>query len=214
MCCQRCSHLFSLFGRLESIEFKPNPRLVGMSNIKIKFIILIFLLFASFPSKVFAFNQKDLGKLKSTNICKKCDLSRADLSGANLRHADLSEANLSEANLRGANLNRAELDRADLRHSNMRGTELNGANLRHTNLRGTDLSGASLIEADLTRANLNFGILRGANLSKADLFEANLSNAKFVSFIFCNTKMPDGKENNSGCKNRSQKIDMKISGER
>jgi hypothetical protein len=42
------------------------------------------------------------------------DLSRAELSRANLFGADLSRAELSRANLFGANLSRANLSRADL----------------------------------------------------------------------------------------------------
>ncbi|HAA9321510.1 TPA_asm: hypothetical protein GHL50_08555 [Listeria monocytogenes] len=74
---------------------------------------------------------------------------RADLRGANLRHADLRRADLS-----GANLRHADLRRADLR----------GANLRHADLRRADLSYANLSYADLSYANL-----RRADLSYADL---------------------------------------------
>uniref|UniRef100_UPI00092E36CC pentapeptide repeat-containing protein n=2 Tax=Listeria monocytogenes TaxID=1639 RepID=UPI00092E36CC len=74
---------------------------------------------------------------------------RADLRGANLRHADLRRADLSGANLRHADLRRADLS---------------GANLRHADLRRADLSYANLSYADLSYADLN-----GANLSYANL---------------------------------------------
>jgi uncharacterized protein YjbI with pentapeptide repeats len=58
------------------------------------------------------------------------DLSRANLSGANLDGAGLSEANLSGANLHGANLSRADLSEANL----------SGARLIETVFADVDLS--------------------------------------------------------------------------
>ena len=57
---------------------------------------------------------------------------------------------------------------------------------------------------DLTGANLNQTILRGAQLEGADLTGANLTGANLTradltGTIFCETKMPDGTKNNSGC---------------
>src|SRR5204863_2676265 len=73
------------------------------------------------------------------------DLSRADLSFANLRRANLSRTNLSFANLRRANLSRADLSRADLSR----------ADLSSADLLRADLSNAYLIRADLISANLS-----------------------------------------------------------
>ena len=61
----------------------------------------------------------------------------------------------------------------------MRGAELCGADLRGANLAKTDF-----VNANLTRADL-----RGTNLSTADLTEA----------VFCQTRRPNGKLDNSGC---------------
>ena len=47
---------------------------------------------------------------------------------------------------------------------------------------------------DLTSADLSGTDLSGANLSGTDLIEANLTGT-----IFCDTIMPDGSRNNSGC---------------
>ncbi|EJG9239661.1 pentapeptide repeat-containing protein [Listeria monocytogenes] len=84
---------------------------------------------------------------------------RADLRGANLRHADLRRADLSGANLRHADLRRADLSGANLRHADLR-----RANLSYADLNGADLNGANLSYADLSYADLN-----GANLSYANL---------------------------------------------
>lgn len=88
----------------------------------------------------------------------KIDLSKAYLSGVNLRDIDLKGANL-----RGADLHSAKLRRANFRGANLREANLNGANLDSAYLRG-----ANLREADL----------RGAHLKGVDLSEANLRDAK------------------------------------
>ncbi len=92
----------------------------------------------------------------------KCDLSNADLLGADMRDAKLSQANLSNADLLGA-----DMENADLREAN-----LSGADLRFANLRLADLRRANLTGADLT----------GANLDGVDLEEANLTNAVIVIY--------------------------------
>jgi hypothetical protein len=86
-------------------------------------------------------------------------LSRADLSGADLR-----DANLISADLSGAFFFCADLSDADL----------SGADLRDANLISADLSGAFFFRADLSGANLS-----GANLSDANLSDANLRGANF-----------------------------------
>ena len=57
------------------------------------------------------------------------DLSRVDLSGADLRGANLSRVDLRGANLRGADLSEANLSRANLRGADLRGADLSEANL-------------------------------------------------------------------------------------
>ncbi|WP_078055490.1 pentapeptide repeat-containing protein [Listeria monocytogenes] len=76
---------------------------------------------------------------------------RADLRGANLRHADLRRADLSGANLRHADLRRADLSGANLRHADLRHADLSYANLSYA-----DLSYANLRRADLSYADLNW----------------------------------------------------------
>ena len=97
---------------------------------------------------------------------------RADLSRANLSWANLSRADLSLANLSWANLSRADLSWANLSWANLSGADLSRANLSRADLSGADLSGADLSWANLLRANLS-----GADLSRANLLRANLSRA-------------------------------------
>jgi hypothetical protein len=89
---------------------------------------------------------------RKTNLPGRPDLSRANLSSANLRKADLSraelqetnlfDAHLSEANLSEVYLNRANLSEADLSGAYLNGADLSSANLRLTTLHGADLRGA------------------------------------------------------------------------
>ena len=63
-----------------------------------------------------------------------------------------------------------------------------------------DLRGVNLVRAGLRGADLRIANLSGADLNSADLSDADLDGAKLDGAIFCHTAMPDGKENNSGCK--------------
>ncbi len=119
------------------------------------------------------------------------DLSYADLRYANLGGADLSYANLSYANLSSAYLCGADLSRADLRYANLSSAnlsyaDLRGADLRYANLRYANLSGADLSGANLSYADLSYADLSGANLSYADLRGANLSGANLQDTIAAN----------------------------
>jgi uncharacterized protein YjbI with pentapeptide repeats len=105
----------------------------------------------------YGFNQDDLNSLGATNLCPRCDLRGADLSGMILKVADLNAANLSGAKLIGTDLSNADVDGADL----------SSADLSAANLKGTDLSSADLSGANLTGANLAMTTLDGAKLDNA-----------------------------------------------
>ena len=62
-----------------------------------------------------------------------------------------------------------------------------------------DLSGAFLMKAYLKGANLMEANLKGAFLMEANLEGANLMDVDLWSANICNTTMPDGTVNNSGC---------------
>ncbi len=100
------------------------------------------------------------------------DLSKANLSGANLQLA-----NLSKVNLESANLSNADLRGAFLREANLQGAILFMADLVVTNLQNVCLQKANLQGADLYKANLGKADLREANLMQANIRRANLLNA-------------------------------------
>lgn len=122
------------------------------------------------------------------------DLSKANLSNANLNGIALSKANLFGANLSRAALEHAYLIRTNLSKADLTWTDLRRANLSEANLSGADLSHANLIGANLIKVNLIGASLSGANLSgarfgearfiQANLSDANLSGGDFSGSDF------------------------------
>ena len=113
--------------------------------------VIFSLIFSIFflSGELFAYDESDLKKLKSTKKCKNCMLERANLRKRNLRYADLSGANLVMADLRRANLRGANLNGANLTMARLDGTNLMETDLSQTNLSDTDLSSADLTNAIL-----------------------------------------------------------------
>lgn len=151
-----------------------------------------------------AFDRFDLRHFRETNSCVRCDLSGANLQGADLFRADLQEANLSganlqaaklgEANLRGANLYEAELQKADLSEAELQKAFLLEAKLQKADLSEATLQKANLLMANLREANLSRATLRDANLLKANLWRAkliraNLQEAKMGKATLQNAKL-------------------------
>ena len=90
-------------------------------------------------SSASAFDPVHFKRLKETNECVGCELSKANLFKADLTNAKLSYANLSEANLVGANLRGAVLRFADLSGANLSGADItrtlmNGATFCNTTM--------------------------------------------------------------------------------
>lgn len=156
--------------------------------------------------------QKNLKKLLATKKCRRCNLSRVNLSNANLSNADLTGANLSRtvlssanlfqaklqgsnlekaklnrANLYGAKLNQADLEGADLSDTNFSRAYLSNANLGNTNLVNANLSMARLSFANLTGANLSNANLRNSYLKRANLFKAQLNGANLTGAKLCSS---------------------------
>lgn len=125
---------------------------------------------------------------------QKAQLQEAMLNNVNLKRANLAGAKLAGANLEGADLSYADLTGADLQRANLSGkpnvhdAKLNSAKLRGANLRDANLSNAHLDYADLTEADLTGANLYGANL-----------NTEIEYTKFCQTTMPEGTVNSSGC---------------
>jgi Uncharacterized low-complexity proteins len=96
----------------------------------------------------------------------KKDLSRADLSGAEIFDADLE----------GFELVGADLSHSDLTHCNLKGADLTKAKLAGSRLWNADLTGANLSEADLTGSDLS-----NACLYNVKLWHADISDVKSLS---------------------------------
>ena len=130
-------------------------------------IVVSFCLFlmVGLSWEVGAFDEVQLKKLKALGSCTSCDLSRANLTGANLTDANLERANLTGANLTDANLERANLDGAKLKGAYLGWANLTDARLTEANLYRADLIGANLTGADLSGASLIGANLTGANLT-------------------------------------------------
>ncbi|PCY87129.1 pentapeptide repeat-containing protein [Listeria monocytogenes] len=96
------------------------------------------------------------------------DLRRADLSGANLRHADLRRADLSYANLSYADLSYANLRRADLSYA-----DLNWINWR-------DVVGLTVIAVQIntTRKNNQITYIKELEIWTTGCFQGTLEELK------------------------------------
>jgi hypothetical protein len=105
------------------------------------------------------------------------NVSRGDLTGAQVASARLDGADLSHATLDWADLSDARLIGADLSGAFLGEADLSGASLSLANLSGAVLFGANLSGAVLSGANLSGAVLLGADLSGANLSGANLGQA-------------------------------------
>ena len=124
--------------------------------------------------------DNNIQKLKESNACQDCNLTGADLRGADLRRADLRGADLRRADLREAYLHGANLREADLHGADLSKANLSGANLREADLSKANLTGANLTKANLIGASLTGADLFSANIDQTDFTEANLEEAAFT----------------------------------
>ena len=108
----------------------------------------------------------------------------SDCNYANLGYVDLTGANMSDAVLVYASLYSATLIDVNLTDASLNYATLNYANLTNANLTG---------------AYAPFVTMNYANLTNANLTGVNLSGATLTGVVYCNTTMPDGSVNNSGC---------------
>ncbi|MGL6312420.1 pentapeptide repeat-containing protein [Vibrio sp. WXL103] len=108
--------------------------------------------------------------LISTNSCKECDLSGADLSGATLTFADLSGADLSDATLINV----------DLFESTLTGTNFSGADMSNGDFRGSEMTNVDLSNANLSGAYFESAQLSPSNLDNATVTDTDFDNANLV----------------------------------
>ena len=123
----------------------------------------------------------------SYGILSGLDLSRKDLTAANLHSTNLRNANFQLSNLHGANLQNGVLMGANLRGAFLFGTKMTGANMVAANLQEAKmpaaimkdvcLTEANLKEADLFNADMQDAVLTKADLRNADLHSVNAQNA-------------------------------------
>ena len=109
---------------------------------------------------------------------RRINLTRGDLTGANLIGADLEGADLFQTILIGADLQRANLVEADASIAVLATANLIGANLRRVSLASADLTLAKLQSADLRDAELKW-----ASLSLADVTDADFEGTAFFQTI-------------------------------
>ncbi|PID72010.1 MAG: hypothetical protein CSB34_04035 [Desulfobulbus propionicus] len=81
--------------------------------------------------------QKNFQQLLKTKSCPGCDLA-----GTNMTRVDLSGADLEGANLAGATFLLADLSKANLKNANLQDAAFGGADLAEADLRGANVSGA------------------------------------------------------------------------
>lgn len=106
-------------------------------------------------------------------------LWQANLQGASLQHVNLEKADLWGANFEDTNLGQAQLANADAWDANFLGANLYGADLRDTAMGGANFQKASLVDAQLQQAFLGECNFQEANLTRANFFRADLRDTVF-----------------------------------
>ena len=139
-----------------------------------------------------AYEVEDLMEFLNTGKCVRCDLKNGDITGFHF-NSNLETLYLDGSDLKGANFEEMDLRAigipiylmsANFSRANLTGVNLSKAFMQSTNFRYADLSGANLAETQMDSMNFT-----GANLRRTGMQHV----------IFCETIMPDGTINNSGC---------------
>ena len=99
-------------------------------------------------------SHADLIRLLTTNICRSCNLSHADLAYSSLDSADLTGSKFTKAILINSTLANANLSNADLSNVNLTGSDLQGANFTGAILEGVNFNNANLTGAIISREQL------------------------------------------------------------
>jgi uncharacterized protein YjbI with pentapeptide repeats len=109
-------------------------------------------------------------KSKTKNLTK-IDLSNANLFRADLSDLDLSHAKLNRANLNNANLKDAYLYKADLTGANLHNADLRNAYFSHANLTKAYLVGASCYGTYFKDAELQFANFKTTKLNQKTMID-------------------------------------------
>ncbi|HET8807324.1 MAG TPA: pentapeptide repeat-containing protein [Methylophaga sp.] len=152
-----------------------------------KSVLLMMTLLVS--TSVMAYDEIYLKRLLKENQCHHCTLNEAPLADHDLQGADMSESNL-----KGINLQNSQLQGAWFTHS-----EMHGANLEGAQLQGALMDYTHLVDANLRNANLDGAQMIFSDLSGADLTGASMEGTSVRGIVLCDTTMPDGSIDNSGC---------------
>lgn len=99
-----------------------------------------------------------------------------NFAGENLSYVDLS----SRKRIR---LSKADFTGADLRHANLSGADLTGANFTGANLAYVNLSGATLTLANFFEANLYYADLYNAVTKNANFQDADLTGTLLSKYM-------------------------------
>lgn len=150
---------------------------------------VLFMISLVLTPSAFAVEQLYLDRLMDTKVCHHCNLADADLQNLDLTGADMSEALLKNINLNGSTLVGVWFTRS----------RLQGANFEKANLSGALFDYALLMGANFKKANFKGATLNFADLTDADLTGAKIEDAVLRGVLYCNTTMPNGDINNSGC---------------
>ena len=141
-------------------------------------------------------NQLEPINLKARSL-RHAQISKAILTGADLRCAQLQGADLSYANLQGVDWSCTkeflgwENSGAQLQGALLIGAELQGADLTVAHLEGAVLIEAQLQGALLSSANLQGANLLGANLQGATLYESKLQGADLNDTVLTGADLED-----------------------
>ena len=152
-----------------------------------KSVLLMTTLLVS--TSALAYEEIYLKRLLKENQCHHCTLNEAPLNDKDLVGADLSESSLKQINLQNSKLKGAWFT-----HSKM-----HGANLESAQLQGALMDYTILIDANLKNANLDGAQMIFSDLTGANLTGASMKETETRGVTFCNTTMPDGSVNDSGC---------------
>ncbi len=129
------------------------------------------------------------------------DLSKTDLTSANLSttyfyDADFSGATMSYVNIQNSYLVRASITDANLNYANLTGTEIHDIDFSNTVMMYADLTGVTMYNVDLSESFLFYsdmstipGAIHNSTFSNCDLSHARMDSMNLTGVIFYGTNL-------------------------